>query len=303
MATQFITNTLRCPAPAKLNLFLHIVGRRSDGYHNLQTVFQLLDYCDELTFQYRDDGQIHLHDASSEIPPAQNLIMRAAHLLQKIMPTSLGADIYLDKKIPIGGGLGGGSSNAATTLLALNHLWQLHLPLTRLAELGLALGADIPVFIHGHSAWAEGVGEKLQAVDLPESWFVVLIPPCQISSAEFFSHPQLTRDTPPITISRFLQGHGHNDFEALARKLYPEVATALDWLSHYAPARLTGSGSCVFATVADELSAKQIIEQIPSGFRGFIAKAVNHSPLHAVFGVSPSGKARGFDLRIPRFES
>lgn len=259
-------------APAKINLFLHILGRRADNYHELQTAYQFLDYCDELTFRVREDRQIKLNSTIEN-----DLVLRAARLLQERGGTSLGADISLTKRIPIGGGLGGGSSDAATTLLALNKLWDINLPETQLLELGLKLGADVPVFIQGKAAFAEGIGEKLTPISIPEPWYVVLAPPQNISTAEFFSAPELTRNTRPITIQEFLAGktRTHNDFEPLLKKLCPVVAEALDWLNHFAPARLTGSGGCVFATVETKAQAHKIAENVPKQFKAFVAKGVN----------------------------
>ncbi|WP_101759751.1 4-(cytidine 5'-diphospho)-2-C-methyl-D-erythritol kinase [Oceanicoccus sp. KOV_DT_Chl] len=271
-------------SPAKLNLMLHITGRRADGYHQLQTLFQLLDYGDTLHFQLRDDSQIQLHSELSGVEPQHNLIVKAASLLQSHSQSPLGIDIWLDKILPMGGGIGGGSSNAATTLLALNHLWQLGLDLDQLATLGLQLGADVPVFVRGHSAWAEGVGEQLQAIEIAETWYFVAKPDCSVSTAEIFSHKQLTRDTSPITIAAvFEQGH-RNDCEAVVRVLYPQVESALNWLSshspNHTPARLTGTGACVFACFPDQQSAQQLLQHLPVGLHGFVAKGVNISPTH-----------------------
>lgn len=263
-------------SPAKLNLFLHIIGQRADGYHLLQTVFQLLDYYDELTFTLRDDQQINLTCNINEINNENNLVLRAAHLLKQ----QQGVDIHLHKNIPMGGGLGGGSSNAATTLIALNHLWQLQLSTQELLALGLKLGADVPVFIQGQSAWAEGIGEVLVPIELPERWFVVLAPPVLVSTPKLFSDNELTRNTSPIKIQEFLEGaETQNDCEVVCSKRYPEVAAALTWLNQFAPARLTGTGGCVFAAVKNEQTAKQIAEQIPKPFTGFYAKGINCSPL------------------------
>jgi len=273
--------TLTLPAPAKLNLFLHITGRRPDGYHELQTVFQFLDYSDYLSFTPRSDGAIQLHGMSG-IAPEDNLIVRAARLLQPRDRPS-GVDIHIDKRLPMGGGLGGGSSNAATTLLALNHLWQTGHSPDALAEKGLSLGADVPVFVRGHSAWAEGVGEKLTPVSAPEDWFVVLIPPCEISTAEVFRHQGLTRDTPKRRIRTAFEGNADgfkNDCEPVVQALYPDVKKAIDWLKAFGNARLTGTGACVFASFGTQSAAQQVLASSPSGIEGFIAQGVNHSPLH-----------------------
>lgn len=267
------------PAPAKLNLFLHITGRREDGYHLLQTVFQFLDFGDRLVFTVRRDGAICRTSTLAGVPSENDLVVRAARLLQTTTGCHLGADIQVDKRLPMGGGLGGGSSDAATVLVALNRLWGLDLPRARLAELGLRLGADVPIFVHGEAAWAEGVGERLTPVVLPEPWFVVLAPPVSVSTAEIFRAPELTRDCPPITISDFLSGAGSNVFEPLVRARYREVAEALEWLGKHGPARLTGSGGCVFAPFDTELKAREVFAQRPDGWAGFVAKGVNESPL------------------------
>ena len=280
--------TLALLSPAKLNLMLHITGRRGDGYHTLQTVFQLLDYGDTMRFTSRDDDRITLHPQLPGVEPADNLIHRAATLLQQATGCGRGADIEIDKILPMGGGIGGGSSNAATTLLALNHLWQTGLDLQQLAELGLQLGADVPVFVRGHSAWAEGVGEQLQAIDIAETWYLVIKPPCEVSTAEIFSHKQLTRNTPPITIAAFFGQGGHNDCEPIVRELYQDVDKALIWLQKKAPdniARLTGTGACVFTQCTDEVSARQLLKALPGGLEGFVARGVNRSPVHRTLGL------------------
>ncbi len=277
---------LSWPAPAKLNLFLHITGRRADGYHELQTVFQFLDYGDELRFTVRDDGVIRALHHLPGVTSDQDLTVRAARLLQESTGNSLGADIELTKRLPIGGGLGGGSSDAATTLVALNHLWKLKLSVDELAKLGLKLGADVPVFVHGQAAWAEGVGERLTPVDLPEPWYVVIAPPCRVSTGEIFAAADLTRDAKPITIRDFLAGQGGNDCEALVSRRYPEVAQALQWLAGHAPARMTGTGGCVFAAFPDEPAARraaqQFTEQRPDSGQALIAQGLNLSPLHSL---------------------
>ena len=267
------------PAPAKLNLMLRIVGRRPDGYHELQTVFQLLDYQDLLYFSLRPDGRIIIDSSLEGISQEQNLIHRAARALQAFTRTEQGAEITLIKHIPMGGGLGGGSSDAATTLLALNQLWNTGLTAAQLADLGISLGADVPIFLYGHSAWAEGVGERLQALDLPESWYLVLTPDCHISTAEIFASPDLTRNSPRITIRDFLQGETSNDCQALVRRSHPEVAEALDWLVNHSDARMTGTGACVFAAFPNAASADAAHRQLPAGLRGFVAKGLNRSPL------------------------
>ncbi|MCG8518320.1 MAG: 4-(cytidine 5'-diphospho)-2-C-methyl-D-erythritol kinase [Pseudomonadales bacterium] len=276
--------TLSLPSPAKLNLFLHITGRRSDGYHDLQTLFQFLDYGDELAFQQRQDGQIRLTPALAGVEHDDNLIVKAAHLLAKRTDRSVpGADIHLDKRLPMGGGLGGGSSNAATTLLGLNRLWKLDLDLDTLAELGLQLGADVPVFVRGFAAWGEGVGEILTPAEPPEDWFLVLKADCHINTGKIFSHPGLTRDTPKTIIAPAFEGDAsryRNDCEDVVCELYPEVRKSLEWLSQFGPARLTGTGACIFGRFPTESAARNIWESKPSGITGFVAKGVNHSPLH-----------------------
>lgn len=280
------TPALSLPAPAKLNLFLHILGRRPDGYHNLQTVFQFLDISDTLSFELRDDSRVTVDmptGAGEKIKQEDNLIWRAATLLQKHCSVSLGAHIRCDKQLPMGGGLGGGSSNAATALIGLNHLWGTNLDTEQLIEIGQPLGADIPVFIHGHSAWAEGTGEQLTSVFPKEYWFLVIIPPVQVSTVKIFQHQELTRDTSASTIAPFLDGAHktlfHNDCEAVVTKLYPEVRDALSWLKLHNPeARLTGTGACLFASFSTESQAKQLASQVPGNCGAFVAKAVNYSP-------------------------
>ncbi|MDP2125850.1 MAG: 4-(cytidine 5'-diphospho)-2-C-methyl-D-erythritol kinase [Pseudohongiella sp.] len=286
-----LTNTpsahsLTLLAPAKLNLFLHITGRRPDGYHLLQTVFQLLDYGDELSFSLRDDDQIRLHCDSPELSGEDNLVLRAARLLREHCDCNQGINIELVKRIPAGAGLGGGSSDAATTLVALNQLWHCGLTKEQLAAMGLSLGADVPVFVKARSAWAEGVGEHLTPMLLPAIYYLVLTPACHVSTSVIFSHQELTRDTHPIKMAAFLAGQSRNDCEMLVRMLYPEVNAALEWLSQFAPARMTGTGSSVFAGFQDETSARAVLEQLPSdaqgplkNISGFVARAVNESVL------------------------
>ena len=266
------------PAPAKLNLFLHITGRRADGYHNLQTLFQFLDQADTLHFSRRNDNQILLHTDIPGVASHDNLIVRAALALQNAAQCPLGADIRLDKTLPMGGGLGGGSSDAATTLLGLNALWQTGLSLQQLANIGLKLGADVPVFVHGHAAWAEGVGEKLQPVDIPEPWYVVLTPNAHISTAAAFSHPELTRNSDPITLRAFSAGAARNDFEKVVRQLSPAVDAALQWLAQHGAARMTGTGACLFLACSDADHAARILAASP--VQGFISRGQNVSPAH-----------------------
>ena len=268
------------PAPAKLNLFLHIIGRRADGYHLLQSVFQFLDYGDEITIAIREDGVIHRLNELPGVPAEQDLVVRAARLLQQQCDSPLGADIRVDKRLPMGGGLGGGSSDAATVLVALNRLWGINLPAERLATLGLQLGADVPVFVHGHAAWAEGVGEVLQPVELPEPWYLVIIPPVEVATAKIFSDPELTRDCRPIKIRDFLAGDGGNVCQPVATRHYPEIAQALTWLGQFAEAKMTGTGSCIFAAFASEAEAEEVFSQLPDRWRGFVAKGNNRSALY-----------------------
>ena len=270
------------PAPAKLNLFLHVTGRRPDGYHELQTLFQLIDLCDTLAIEVREDGQIERLGGPEDVPPEQDLSVRAARALQAAAGTRLGASLRVIKRIPVGGGLGGGSTDAATALLALNHLWGCGLSADALAELGLPLGADVPVFVRGFSAWAEGVGERLAPVTLPERWYVIVRPGVSVSTREVFQSPELTRNSPIITIRAFFESGGRNDCEPVVRAHWPEVAEALDWLGRYAPARLTGTGSCIFAPVASPSEAERIAARVPDKWRSFVARGLNVSPLHAL---------------------
>ncbi len=268
-------------APAKINHFLHIIGQREDGYHELQTVFQFLDYADELRFKVLDHNEISHSNPLPGVNPEDDLTVRAARLLQQYANCPLGVQISITKRLPIGGGLGGGSSDAATTLVALNQLWQLNLDMSALVKLGVQLGADVPIFIHGVAAWAEGVGEELSAIQLDESWFVVLIPAASVSTAEIFSHPDLKRDCSPISISHFLSGQGDNVCETIVRKLYPEVDQAIRWLDQFSPSRMTGTGACVFAAVKSEQQARHILSKKPEQFEGFIAQGRNISPLYS----------------------
>lgn len=271
-------NSITLPSPAKLNLFLHITGRRPDGYHNLQTVFQLVDYADELTCCLRDNGALTLTPGIDGVDHDDNLIIRAAKALQKKCAIERGADIRLLKKLPMGGGLGGGSSNAATTLLALNTLWNCGLSLDELAEIGLTLGADVPVFIRGFSAWAEGIGEQLTPVSLGERHYVVLIPNAHVDTAAAFQHPDLTRDTSPITLRAFLAGAGRNDFQTVVADLAPSVSEALAWLANFGEAKLTGTGCCVFLTCSQKQVADDILRAAP--FSGFTCKGTDQSTAH-----------------------
>lgn len=274
-------STLQLLAPAKLNLFLHITGRRADGYHTLQTLFQLLDHGDPMTFALtpREGDSLHLHSTVGHtqlpIPMEQNLVMRAVRILRAVTPAALpGVRISLTKQIPIGAGLGGGSANAAMTLVALNQLWELGLDSAALCRLGVRLGADVPVFIRGQSAWAEGIGDELQPVTIPPTWYLVITPPCLVSTAEVFSHSDLTRNTPAIKMADFLAGGSRNDCESVTCSLYPGVAAALNWLRNYAKARMTGTGASVFASFDDEDAARKVLLAKPAEWHGFVAQGV-----------------------------
>ena len=271
---------IRWPAPAKLNLFLHVNGRRPDGYHELQTLFIFLDYGDWLEFEpLPGTSLLTLSPTIPGVPDEQNLIIRAARLLQGRLPSPMGAHIRLEKVLPMGGGIGGGSSDAATTLVALNHLWQAGLSEDELAELGVQLGADVPVFVRGRAAFAEGVGEKLQPVEVPSAWYLVLKPDCHVATAAVFQDPELPRNTPRMTLHNLLEGVWKNDCELLVKKRHPEVANALGWLLEYAPSRMTGTGACVFARFEDEMAARKVLARVPEGWDGFVAKGENISPL------------------------
>lgn len=273
------------PSPAKLNLFLYITGQRPDGYHTLQTLFQFLDYGDTLTITPRTDGQLRLLTPVEGVPDEENLIIRAARLLMTAaaasqrLPAGSGADITIEKRLPMGGGLGGGSSNAATVLVALNHLWRCGLSEDELAALGLTLGADVPVFVRGRAAFAEGVGEVLTPVEVAEKWYLVIHPGVSIPTPIIFRDPELPRNTPVRSIDALLKCEFSNDCEVIARKRFREVDDVLSWLLEYAPSRLTGTGACVFAEFDTELAARQVLEQAPEGWQGFVAKGVNLSPL------------------------
>jgi 4-diphosphocytidyl-2-C-methyl-D-erythritol kinase len=276
-----------CSAPAKLNLFLHVTGRREDGYHLLQTVFQLIDYCDTLDFDLREDGLIRRCNALPGVAESDDLTVRAAKLLQAaaqpmLEGKPLGADIAIAKRLPMGGGLGGGSSDAATTLIALNHLWQTGLSNTELMKLGMQLGADVPFFLFGENAFAEGIGEALQAIATPGRWFVVIEPGVSVPTPEIFRSTDLTRDTKPVRITDFSDapiGFGKNDLQAVAVKLFPPVAEAVEWLGKFGDARMTGSGACVFCSFESEQGADKVLEQIPSRWKAWKAEALMRHPL------------------------
>ena len=284
---------LTCLAPAKLNLFLHVVGRRADGYHLLETVFRFIDFGDTLHLQVRDDGCIVRMQALDGVAEEQDLCVRAARLLQQQSGVALGVEISLLKRLPMGSGLGGGSSDAASVLLGLNQLWGLAWSRQRLQKLALQLGADVPVFIFGLNAFAQGVGELLQAIVLPPAWYLVLIPPVQVSTAKIFAHQQLTRDSKAIRMTDFseagvfelgqfaedeLRNRTRNDLQALVCADYPPVAEYLGWLNQYAPARMTGSGACVFAVFANEIEAQRVLAAMPDGMRGFVARGLDKHP-------------------------
>ena len=282
------------PAPAKLNLFLQITGQRDDGYHNLQTVFQFLDVADRLRFVVRDDGKIVRKTDNEGVKPDDDLVIKAAKALQQATDTRQGADIYLQKILPMGGGVGGGSSDAATSLVVLNHLWDTGLNVGELAKIGLDLGADVPVFIHGHAAFAQGVGEQLEEISPVESWFLVVQPEVNVSTAEIFNNSQLTRDCPAIRICDLQIGTTNearifdelgNVFEPVVAKQYPEIAEVIQYLRKYANARLTGTGACVFATFASKEEAEQVLNKLPDHWTAFVAKGLNRSPLQVMLAA------------------
>ncbi|HSQ69430.1 MAG TPA: 4-(cytidine 5'-diphospho)-2-C-methyl-D-erythritol kinase, partial [Steroidobacteraceae bacterium] len=267
------------PAPGKLNLFLHVVGRREDGYHLLQTAFQFIDLADQIRFFERPAGTIERLVDLPGVRPEQDLTLRAASALAEHCGKGAGVAIALDKRLPVQGGVGGGSSDAATVLVALNELWGCGLPRSELMELARGLGADVPVFVGGRAAWAEGTGERLTPMDFPEQTYLLLQPDAGVDTAGVFQDPELTRDSPIITISGFLQSGGRNDCEAVVRRRQPIVAQALDWLAEVATARLTGTGSCVFAAMPDEERARAVLRQLPARWRGWVVHGLNRSPL------------------------
>ena len=287
---------LTLPAPAKLNLFLHITGRKENGYHNLQTLFQMLDYGDHLEIESNNTGKIELSSNEKSIPNKENLILRAAKALQNYSTCDCGAKIILKKKLPIGAGLGGGSSDAATAILGLNAVWNLTLTNTELPGIGSKIGADVPVFISGRTSWAEGVGEKLTPIDTPNKWFLIVTPNIFVSTSKIFSHPSLTRNTHPIKIRATEENVWKNDCQLVVEDLYPEVKKVRQWLANYAPARMTGTGGSVFSSFSVEDEAKAILKNIPKPWHGFVAKGVNKSPALEILssgqkaiGVWPSG--------------
>lgn len=290
-----------CPAPAKLNLFLHVTGRRPDGYHLLQSAFRLLDWGDTLDFAVRADGRIQRVGEIPGVTEEADLTIRAARRLQQATGCTLGVDIAIHKRLPMGSGLGGGSSDAATTLMALDHLWDTCLGHERLREIGLALGADVPFFIYGRDAFVEGVGERLQAIDLPPAWYVVVAPAANVPTARIFASPELTRNTPPIRLPGFTLSSTRNDLQPVACALYPEVGEALSWLGRFAPARMTGSGACVFAVVDSAARADQIVGRCPARWRAWRAASLARHPMHGLrnvkgfpMGSRQAGQGTGF---------
>ncbi|BCL77121.1 4-diphosphocytidyl-2-C-methyl-D-erythritol kinase [Jeongeupia sp. HS-3] len=272
------------PAPAKLNLFLHIIGRRDDGYHLLQSVFQLIDLADTIRLRLRDDGEVVRVDPLPGVPSDSDLTVRAARLLQRETGCSLGVEINIDKHLPMGGGVGGGSSDAATVLLALNRLWRLDLSRERLMQLGLALGADVPFFLFGEAAFVEGVGEKMRAVASADGWYVVLQPPVHVPTPEIFSDPSLTRDTPSLNMRDLSTATTRNDLQVVAARKHPLVEQYIAWLSRFSPARMTGSGSCVFAHFSSQAGANTVVSLLPRDMTGWVAKAIDRHPLKEFAG-------------------
>ncbi|CAN5856455.1 4-(cytidine 5'-diphospho)-2-C-methyl-D-erythritol kinase [soil metagenome] len=276
------TNVMRCPAPAKLNLFLHVTGRRADGYHLLQTAFQLIDRCDTVQIRPRDDGVIRRTNFIAGVPEDSDLIVRAARLLQAHTKSHFGADLTLDKRLPMGGGLGGGSSDAASTLIALNHLWGCDLRRQQLMDLGLQLGADVPFFIFGQNAFAEGVGEQLQKIETPDCWYLVIEPRVQVPTPAIFSAKELTRNTEPVKITDFSSSakiDWKNDLQTVACSLFPQVDEVIKWLRNFGNAKMTGSGACVFCSFFDENSANEVLRQVPDRWNSWTAKALSVHPM------------------------
>ena len=286
--------SLTLPSPAKVNLFLQITGQRKDGYHNLQTLFQLLDYGDQLSITASKSPAIGLTSPIEGVAAEDNLVLRAARALQKATHCAWGCEIQLQKKLPMGAGLGGGSSNAATTLVGLNFLWQCGLSNDELAIIGCQLGADVPVFIHGNSAFAEGIGDQLTPVQLSDFWYLVVTPNIKVSTAEIFSHPQLTRNSPPIKIRALLEEQYRNDCQSVVEALYPPVKQLLQWLQRFKNPLMTGTGASVFCRFDSELSARQAQAEVPQKWSSFVARGTNISPLHKQMekfntGAWPSG--------------
>ena len=287
-------STLSLPSPAKINLFLHITGQRSDGYHNLQTLFQLLDFGDKLVFRSNRSGNIKINGNIDGVDEKNNLIFHAATLLQKSTGCDLGCTIDLTKNLPMGAGLGGGSSNAATTLVGLNALWKCGLTANQLSDLGKTLGADVPVFVHGESAFAEGIGDILTPLTLPQRWFLVITPNCHVSTREIFSNPQLTRNSSPIKIRALSGVEYRNDCQDVVSKLYPAVGSVLQWVENFSAPLMTGTGASVFCSFDSKSEAQHVLSKLPEQWTGFVAKGVNRSPVHEQLhdfftGASPSG--------------
>ncbi len=280
-----MAESLLLRSPAKLNLMLNITGRRDDGYHLLETVFQFIDLCDQLEFTVNDEGEIQRMPGNSPIAAADDILSVAATLLQSRFQVGKGIRISIDKRIPIGGGLGGGSSNAATCLLALNQLWGLGQSLQQLAEIGIELGADVPVFIHGRAAWATGIGEMLESIELEEPIYLLIDPKIGVSSAQIFGAQELTRNNDPLTIRAFLRGSGSNTCEPVVRKLYPQVGEAIDWLNQYAAARMSGTGACVFAVFDSLEQAEDVKSRVPKQWAAHVARAMNRNPVHQQLGL------------------
>lgn len=280
------THYLWLPSPAKLNLFLHICGRYENGYHKLQSLFQLLDMGDEIGFRQAADSNIHLHDNIPGLAPRDNLIFKAAEALMPYRKNNCGIEIRVKKNLPMGGGLGGGSSNAATVLVALNQFWQCELSVDLLAEMGLRLGADVPIFVHGRTAFAQGVGEVLSPCEMPQLYFLVATPNVHISTAEVFSAPDLPRNTPEIDFADYTFENTRNDCQKLVCDAHSKVASLLQWLLHYAPSRMTGTGASVFAVFTQRDQAQKVLDMLPQGISGFVAQGINRSPLQTLCAVA-----------------
>jgi 4-diphosphocytidyl-2-C-methyl-D-erythritol kinase len=280
-----MVDSLLLHSPAKINLMLNIIGRRNDGYHLLETVFQFIDLCDDLQFTVNDEAVVRRLPGNSPVAAADDILLRAAMLLQSRFQVGMGANISIDKRIPIGGGLGGGSSNAATCLLALNQLWGLGQSLDQLSQIGIELGADVPVFVRGRAAWGTGIGEVLEPIELNESVYLVIDPRIEVSSAQIFGAQELTRNNDPLTIRAFLRGSGSNVCEPVVRKLYPQVGEVIDWLSQYAAARMSGTGACVFAAVDSHEQAEAVKSRVPKQWTAYVTRAMNRNPVHQQLGL------------------
>jgi 4-diphosphocytidyl-2-C-methyl-D-erythritol kinase len=280
-----MVDSLLLHSPAKINLMLNIIGRRNDGYHLLETAFQFIDLCDDLQFTVNDEAVVRRLPGNSPVAAADDILLRAAMLLQSRFQVGMGANISIDKRIPIGGGLGGGSSNAATCLLALNQLWGLGQSLDQLSQIGIELGADVPVFVRGRAAWGTGIGEVLEPIELNESVYLVIDPRIEVSSAQIFGAQELTRNNDPLTIRAFLRGSGSNVCEPVVRKLYPQVGEVIDWLSQYAAARMSGTGACVFAAVDSHEQAEAVKSRVPKQWTAYVTRAMNRNPVHQQLGL------------------